>query len=176
MTSNPANSKEWHVIYTRSRAEKKVFAELTAQNIECFLPLQKRLRQWKDRKKWVKTPLISGYCFLSIDKTEFDKVLRTNNVVSFVNFEGKPAVIPEKQIEFLKQMINQVDFEVEVSHETFEQGKKVEIIAGPMVGLQGELLSLRGNNRFILRIEQINTIFQVEVPANKLSVLPTKNI
>jgi len=172
MTNKSANGKEWRVVYTRSRAEKKVYAALIAQHIDCFLPLQRKLRQWKDRKKWVEMPLISGYCFVNIDKSEYEKVLRTDNVVSYVRFESKPARIPITQIEYLRQMLNQSDFEVEVSRETFKPGKLVEIISGPMVGLRGELLDCRGKNRFVLRIHQINTVFSVEVPADKLTLLP----
>jgi len=176
MTQNPTNQKEWHVITTRSRAEKKVHADLTAQQIESFLPLQKRLRQWKDRKKWVDLPLISGYCFVHITRQEYEKVLNTNNVVTYVKFDGKPAQVPASQIEFLKKMLSQSDFEIEISHENFHSGKRVEIIDGPMIGIQGELISCRGKNRFMLRIKQMNTACLVEITADKLAVLPEKTI
>lgn len=172
MKADPADNKKWHVIYTRSRAEKKVIAGLINQEIECFLPLQKKLRQWKDRKKWVETPLISGYCFVRISRKEYDQVLQTDNVVCYVTFEGKAATIPPYQIEGLKKMASQSDFEVTVSHDNFEPGQKVEIIAGPMVGMQGELVKCQNRKRFILRIEQINTLFSVEVPADNLTALP----
>jgi transcription antitermination factor NusG len=172
MEAGPADNKKWHVIYTRSRAEKKVAAELFHQNIECFLPLQKKLRQWKDRKKWVETPLISGYCFVCIDRSEYDKVLQTDNVVCYITFEGKAAIIPQGQIDGLKRMVQQSDFEVTVSEANFEPGQKVEIIAGPMVGLRGELVKCRNKERFVLRIEQINTVFSVEVPAENITALP----
>ncbi|MCD6353930.1 MAG: UpxY family transcription antiterminator [Prolixibacteraceae bacterium] len=139
MNSQTAH-KAWYVIYTRSRAEKKVYTELTSKNIECFLPLQKKLRQWKDRKKWVEMPLISGYCFVHISRKEYDSVLQTNNVVCYVTFEGKAAIVPDRQIDYLRQMLKQFDFEVAVTHENFKPGKKVEIIAGTMVGLRGELV------------------------------------
>ncbi len=164
--------KHWYVVYTRSRAEKKVLDELTLNGIECFLPLQKKLRQWKDRKKWVSMPLMSGYCFVRISRKEYDKVLTTNNVVCYITFEGKAAIIPEKQIGALKQMLKQQDFDVSVTQENFETGKKVEIIEGPMVGMQGELIEIRGKNKFTLRLQQLNTIFTVEVPASHLSFLP----
>jgi transcription antitermination factor NusG len=172
MTKDPASPKEWHVVTTRSRAEKKVHARLEEQNIESFLPLQKRLRQWKDRKKWVEMPIISGYCFVHISPKEYEKILQTELVGGFVRFEGKPARIPKHQIEFLKKMLNQSDFEVEVSQENFEPGKKVEIIDGPLIGVQGELLSHRGKNRFILRINQMNTVYSVEISADKITALP----
>jgi transcription antitermination factor NusG len=172
MNRDVKNRKVWHVVYTRSRAEKKVYADLLSQNIECFLPLQRKLRLWKDRKKWVKMPIISGYCFVCIDKKEYEKVLQTNHVVCYVKFEGKAARIPQEQIDFLKKLTSQSEFEIEVSRQTFGPGKKVEIIAGPLIGLRGELLSCKGKKRFVLRIEQINTVFSVEVPAEQLTLLP----
>lgn len=166
--------KNWYVVYTRSRAEKKVLIELDYLGIEGFVPLQKKLRQWKDRKKWVEMPLISGYCFVHISRKEYFSVLQISNVISYVTFEGKAAVIPNKQIDALKQMLKQFDFEVTVSAENFEPGKKVEVIEGPLIGLRGELLEARGKHKFILRISQINSTFSVEIPALQLSLLPTE--
>ena len=169
-------AKSWHVIYTKSRAEKKVHEELIRNNIECFLPLQKKLRQWKDRKKWVEMPLMSGYCFVNISRKEYDNVLKVNNVVCYVTFEGKAAIIPENQIHALKQMLRQHDFEVVVTTENFEPGKKVEVIAGPLIGLRGELIEARGKNKFMLRFEQINSSFIVEVPADHLTLIPDETL
>lgn len=166
--------KKWFVVYTRSRAEKKVHCELISQDIECFLPLQKKLRQWKDRKKWIEVPLISGYCFVKISKKEYVSVLNTSNVIRYVTFNGKAAVVPDEQIENLKQMLSQTDFDITVTHERLQPGQRVEIISGPMIGLQGELTGSRGKHRFILRINQINSTFLVEVPESLLSILPNK--
>ena len=163
---------QWHVIYTRSRAEKKVQTELAFKNIENFLPMQKKLRQWKDRKKWVEMPLMSGYCFVYITRKEYDLVLQTNNVVGYVRFEGKAAVIPDNQMDSLKKMLKQYDFEVIVTNENFAPGKKVEVIEGPMIGLKGELVKAQGKNKFIIRFSEINSAFSVEIPANHLSLLP----
>ena len=168
-------SKSWHVVYTRSRAEKRVHEELTRNNIESFLPLHKRLRQWKDRKKWVEMPLMPGYCFVNISRKEYEVVLKTMNVVCYITFEGKAAVIPEKQINALKQMLHQYDFEITVTTENFKPGKRVEVIEGPLIGLKGELVEARGKNKFMLRFEQINSSFMVEVPAEQLTLLPDEH-
>jgi len=164
--------KKWHVVYTRSRAEKRVAVDLQARDVDCFLPLQKQLRKWKDRKKWVEVPLITGYCFVRISCSEFETVLRADNVVSFVSFENKPAIIPDVQIEYLQQMVSQSEFEIEVSRDTFMPGKRVEIIAGPLLGLQGELVEKHGKHNFVLRIDAINTVFKAVVPAENLTALP----
>ena len=171
-TESTVLQKQWHVVYTRSRAEKKVQQELSLKSVESFVPLQKKLRQWKDRKKWIEMPLMSGYCFVNISRKEYDMVLQTNNVVSYVRFEGKAAVIPERQMNALKLMLKQYDFEVNVTNESFAPGKKVEVIDGPMIGLQGELVKAWGRNKFIIRFNQISSVISVEIPAEHLSLLP----
>jgi transcription antitermination factor NusG len=174
ITKNTGNQKQWHVVYTRSRAEKKVNDELTYQNIECYLPLQKKLRQWKDRKKWVEFPLMSGYCFVKITRLEYEKVLQSANVVCYVTFEGKAAVIPEYQIEALRKTTKQYDFEVIVTTEKFEPGQTVEVIAGPMIGLRGELVKARGKNKFIIRLDQLKSAVAIEIPAEHLTAFPVE--
>jgi len=173
--NNSSKNKVWYAVYTRSRTEKKVRAELEAKNIECFLPLQKQLRQWKDRKKWVEVPLIPGYCFVHISRKDYDRVLQTNNVVSYIIFERKAAVIPDNQIAYIKQMLSQSDFEVEVSFENFKPGEKVEIIETPLMGLRGELTEVHGKNRFIVRLNSINTIFMLDVPAGYITKVVPEN-
>lgn len=169
-------NRNWYVVHTRPRAEKKVYSELTEMGINSFLPMQKKLRQWKDRKKWVNLPLISGYCFVYINKNEYTRVLQSGNVVNFITFEGKAAVVPSSQIEQLKLMLKQSDFEVTVLNESFEPGQKVEIVEGPLIGLRGELIECRGKNRFILRVEHINSVFSVEIPSVSVTILPENYI
>jgi len=167
--------KKWYAIYTRSRAEKKVLEELQTRNIESFLPLQKKLRQWKDRKKWVEMPLLPGYCFVHISRNEYERVLQSGNVVCYITFEGKAAVVRDEQIEALKIMLEQNDFDVEITHENFRVGKKVEIIKGPLLGLRGKLVDIRGKHKFLLRIEQLDKNFIVEIPSDHLSAVPVND-
>ncbi len=168
-------SKNWYVVRTRARSEKKVYSELTSREISCFLPMQRKLRQWKDRKKWVNLPLITGYCFVCISKNEYNRVLQTDNVVSFITFEGKAAVVPSIQIEQLKLMLMQSAFEVEAINENIEPGQKVEIVKGPLIGLEGEFVKCKSKNRFILRVEHINSLFSVELPSDYVTLLTKKH-
>jgi transcription antitermination factor NusG len=164
--------KNWHVIYTRSRAEKAVYSELIQKDIEAYLPVRKTLRQWKDRKKWVELPLITGYCFVKINRKDYDMVLQTDNVVSYVRFEGKAAVIPESQINALRKMLQQNDLEINVSTENFEPGQMVEIITGPLIGLRGELVQSRGKHKFIIRILPLQSSLTIEISDEHLTRIP----
>ena len=167
-------TEHWHAIYVHSRAEKKVHGELTRKGIESFLPLQRKLRQWSDRKKWVEMPLISGYVFVHISRKQYDVVLQIDNVMQYVRFEGKAAVIRDKDIEILKRMLGQSEVEVEITRDELLPGMLVEIIAGPMMGIRGELISFRGNNRVALRILPLGFTVLVESPSTNLAILKTE--
>ncbi|HBL77027.1 MAG: hypothetical protein A2W90_19355 [Bacteroidetes bacterium GWF2_42_66] len=167
----PQPAYHWHAVYTKSRAEKKAQFELNEQGIEVFLPLQRKLRQWSDRKKWVEMPLISGYLFVRISRKEYDKVLQSNYVVTYVRFEGTAAIIPDYQIEYLKMMLKQDVLEVSVTTEKLEPGKEVEVIAGPMIGMRAVLVRIHGKNKVAVQIEQMGFAALVEVPVNDIRLV-----
>ncbi len=168
MEANKINYN-WYAIRVKSRSEKRVYTDLTEQGIEAYLPLQKKLRQWSDRKKWVEMPLISGYVFVYISRKEYEIVLRVFNVVSYIYFEGKAAVIREEDINLLKRMLGQVDVELEITEEQFKPGQKVEIIAGPLLGVIGELIEFKGKNKVALRIPPLGYTVLIEAPGKNLA-------
>lgn len=173
MTSADTASAQltWHAIYVNSRAEKKVHAELARKGIESYLPVQRKLRQWSDRKKWVEMPLISGYVFVHITRKEYDTVLQTDNVMQYIRFEGKAAVIRDQDIDMLKRMLGQNEVDIEITSEEMQPGMIVEIIAGPMMGVKGELISFRGANKVALRIAPLGLTVLVESPGKNLIVI-----
>ena len=162
--------EKWYALYVSSRAEKKVESELTRKGIENYLPLKTTLRKWSDRKKLIDMPLIPGYIFVRIQYRNYISVLQTQHVVAFVRFEGRPAIIQAEQIDFLKRMLKQTDYTWEVSTEQFTPGQIVEIVAGPFIGLEAELIALKGKKRVGVRIEQINNVLLVDIPMGDLVI------
>lgn len=167
----PVNSYFWHAVYVKSRTEKKAQTELQIQEIETFLPLQRKLRQWSDRKKWVETPLISGYLFVKASRKEYDQVLQSNYVVSYVRFEGKAAIVPDYQIEYLKLMLKQDSSEIEITREKLKPGQMIEVVAGPLIGLKGKLQKMKGKNKVAIELEQLGCSALVEILAEDIVVL-----
>ncbi len=160
--------KNWFAIRVKSRAEKKVSEQLKEKAIECYLPLQKQLRFWRDRKKLVDMPVIHGYAFVKIFPHERLSVLQTRHVVNLVRFEGKDVIIPTPQIEAMKCMLGQTDYPVEVSYEELSPGQWVKIRSGIMKGLRAELISVHGKNRITLRINELNFNLMIDLPAYQL--------
>lgn len=153
----------WYAAYTKPRNEKKVYDRLVEKGIETFLPLQKKLKQWSDRKKWVEEPLFRSYIFVHIDIKEYYNVLNTPGVVRYITFGGKASPIPEKQIDQVKQLLVQ-DLEIETLDETLEPGTLVEIKFGGLMGIEGELVQHCGKNKVIVRIEHVSHSLLVTLP------------
>jgi transcription antitermination factor NusG len=158
----------WYAIRVKSRSEKKVYSDLIEQGIEAYLPLQRKLRQWSDRKKWVEMPLISGYVFVYISRKEYEIVLRIYNVVCYIYFEGKAAVIRDEDIMLLKRMLGEAEVDLEITVEELKPGQMVEIISGPLIGVIGELIDFKGKNKVALRIPPLGYTVLVEAPEKNL--------
>lgn len=162
--------KNWYAVYVRPRSEKKVAEGLAEAGIEHFLPLLRTLRRWSDRKKWVNMPLIPGYCFVYISQNEQLHVLKVTHVLAFVKFNGIPAIIPDDQIEFLQRMLKQREVAFQLAEEMPRPGQKVEIIAGPFIGLQAEIVKTKRKSTIYLRIEQLQNAFMLEIPMDHVAV------
>lgn len=153
----------WYAIYTKSRAEKKTYILLQQRGIEVYLPLQKRLKQWSDRKKWVEEPLFNSYMFVYVSEREYMNVLQTPGVVRFVSFSGKAAPIREDQINFLKKILSSEE-ELEISEHQFSVGQKVRVVAGVFHGMTGELVDVKNTKRFIVRFDELNKSIILNIP------------
>jgi transcriptional antiterminator RfaH len=158
----------WYALRTRSRTEKKVSIELKRQYIEAYLPLQKQLKQWSDRKKWVEEPLISSYLFVKIEEKDYFRVLNTSGVVGFVSFSGRPARVKEEQIDFLKR-ITCTNSDLTLSNINLVSGDFVDINSGPLAGLSGELITFKGTRKVAVKIDEIGYSFLFNVPMEYLS-------
>jgi transcription antitermination factor NusG len=157
----------WFAIYTKSRFEKKVYSLLSEQSIEAYLPLHKKLRQWSDRKKWIEEPLISSYVFVRISEKEYFRVLNTPGVVCYVCFSGKAAPIRDSQIDTLKRILA-TDTELELSIDKLQPGEPVEIAAGRLLGIHGELVEYKGNKKVVVKIGETGHSLLLTIPANYL--------
>ena len=161
--------KKWYALYVRSRAEKQTETMLLRYGFEVYLPLTKVLKQWSDRKKWVEEPLFISYLFVHINPAEYYDVLNIQGIVRFVSFEGKAVAIPPQQIEAIRQFMASGEElpEVELS---LKPGSMVDIVMGPMKGISGELLEIKGKKKVKIEIDGLGQSVFVEVPTSHIQI------
>ena len=132
----------WYAIYTRPRWEKKVADLLGSKRIEHYCPLQKTERVWSDRKKIILEPLFKSYVLVRLAPKAHVPVLQTDGVVSFVTFEGKPAVISDAEIDTVKQFLK--DYEhVQVEKIDLNINDEVTILTGPLMQQKGQVQEVK---------------------------------
>ncbi len=160
--------KKWYVLYVKSRSEKKVTERLQKNKIEVFLPLIKTVRQWSDRKKTVHAPLFNGYLFLFTHPDEFALVKMTEGVVDFVKSEGKYAMVKEEQVNAIQKFI-ETGLHISSEPDYFKTGERVKINFGPLKDCEGELIEIRNEKQFIMRLQVINQVLIISVPPQHIS-------
>jgi len=162
--------KNWFVIYTRPRWEKKVDQLLNMQGITSFCPTRKIRSQWADRIKDVEMPLFSSYVFVKINPKEELKVRLTLGVMNFVYYMGKPAKIRENVIESIKSYMQiYPDAEV-ISIPGMEIGDRVKIKDGLMTQKVGEVIKLQGKDVLVV-LDSLNCALITKVPFSNLELI-----
>lgn len=164
------SEKSWYAVYVKSRTEKKVALEFMYDEIDYYLPLIKRLKQWSDRKKWVEEPLFRSYIFVNIEQKDYYKVLQVQGAVKYISFEGQAVPIPEPQINAIKYYLEETDPE-NIDDTSWKKGQKVEVISGSMTGLLGQLLEFRGKHMVKVEIETVGSTLLIHIPKSKLRII-----
>jgi len=137
--------------------------QLEHKQIEAFLPTVTKWSRWKDRKKKIDWPLCPGYCFARFDPHERLPILKCAGVVSIISFEGEPAVIPEHEIDGIRQLV-----ESELAFDPcpmIREGTMVEVVHGPLKGVIGRLVRKNEKARLVLSVDLIGQAVSVEVDA-----------
>ncbi len=153
----------WFAVWTRSRAEKAVEEHLARKDVEVFLPTITRWSRWKDRKKRIDWPLFPGYCFARFDPDHLLAIVSSPGVASVVSFDGKPAPIPDIEIEGIRTLVTSgLQFD---PCPLIKEGQVVEVIHGPLKGVVGRLQKKERHARLVLSVDLIGRAVSVTVDA-----------
>ena len=160
---------KWHVLYTKSRNEKKVAERLTAAGYNVYCPLHKVRRQWSDRIKVVEEPLFKGYIFIFIREHQRDEVFTIPGTVRYLFWLRRPAVVREQEIKTIQKWMG------EYSHEDIDiseilPGDYVRITTGPFTGEQAVLLD-KSNKKAVVQLKELGLQLSLSLSNSDLSLL-----
>ena len=151
--------KKWFVICTRPRQELKVADRLTSIGIKNFCPTINILKQYSDRKKKIKRPLLSKYIMVLLEDFERAKVFTIPGVVRYLFFLGRPVVVSQNEIKQINDYVDGVFEEVESN--TFSMGSNYKIPHGPFSGLSGKVIeSNKSKIKLMIKSLGINIILK----------------
>jgi len=162
-------TSHWYAIYTKPRWEKKVHALLSEKEIESYCPLNKVRKKWSDRIKTVEEPLFKSYVFARVNGEEQTKVRLTAGVMNFVYWQGKPAIIPAREIETIRKFLNEYENVMTEPIQLKEDGKVI-IRQGLFMDHEAKILKIEGNRVKVI-IESIGYALVASIDKKNLSTL-----
>ena len=165
--------KNWIVVRSKPRSEKIAYAQLIVRGIEAYLPLLKERRKWSDRKKWVEFPLFSSYLFARVEIKNSIFVLQTHGVSSLVKFGEEIAIVQDEVITAIKLAIDG-GYQL-VPAEYFSAGNAVEVIEGPMAGVKGIVVKLKGKDRLVIKIDAIQQALSIDIDTSFIKNIKSKS-
>jgi transcription antitermination factor NusG len=138
--------------------------------MESFLPMMTRVSQWKDRRKRIEWPLFSGYCFAHFSHDQRLLILQTPGVVEIIGSAlGRPEPIPDYEISALQQVVS-----CRQPYEAFPhllEGMAVQVMRGPLIGLQGKLLKKANGCQLVISVNLIGQGAAVHIDAEDVAPL-----
>ena len=159
-------------VYTRPRWEKKVNQLLKEKGVESYCPLNKVRRKWSDRVKIVEEPLFKSYVFVKVNEADRAAVRMTAGAINFVYWEGKPAVIKEKEIAAIRKFLDEYE-NVEAKPIDLAVNQRVRITTGTLMDQEGKVLDLNRKTAKIA-IDSLGYILVAYIERTKLTSAQSK--
>ena len=143
-TDSEACPKRWIAALVQMCTEKKVGEKLSQLNIENYVPIQREVHQWSDRKKKIDRVVIPMVVFIRTDEYTEKQIRNYSFIYKILSYPGSKdaAIIPDQQIERLKFMLKYAESQVQLNEKIFSIGDMVRIVRGPLRGLEGELCNI----------------------------------
>ena len=174
MTKGP----HWYIAYVRPNMERKVLSTLNSFGVECYLPVQKELRQYSDRKKQVERLVLPRMIFIRCQEHERIPILQKALFIRSYMSDGggaySPAVVPDAQMEAFRLMVDH-GRRVQITDREFVPGEKVRIVSGPLAGLECELVSVSGKRCIAIKVGSIGQA-TMDLETENMEPLESQNI
>jgi len=156
------DKSKWFVFYTKSRQEKKVRQLVERKGCEVYLPTQKVIKQWSDRKKKVEVPLFNSYLFIFTTESLIQEILQTPGVAWVIRNNGRPAILHDREYKAIQRFL-ETGLTIEVlSAVSVEEGNRVEVADGPLRGAIG-YVAAKNPGKFMVLLEGIGQSIHVEI-------------
>lgn len=165
-------NKRWLAAYVKMHHEKKLRDRLNSLGIDNFLPVQTEVRQWSDRKKKIERVLIPMMIFVRVNPEEQKTVIAQPSVLHYLVLRGErtPTEIPKYQMDQFRFMVDNSENPVNFSSSDLQPGQKIRVIKGPLMGLEGELVTVDGKSNIAIRINQLGCA-AVEMNSSMIEII-----
>lgn len=168
----------WWVVWTASRAEKRVASRIASLGIEAWLPTVTERHRWSDRWRELELPLFPGYLFARATLTSWSKLLRTPGVLTVVKEGGRPALLEEGFVASLRQAVECPGIVAEriTEREEYGPGDEVVVTDGVLTGVRGVVQQRRNGRQLVIWVHEIGRGVAFSVGTTAISRLSVSEL
>jgi transcription antitermination factor NusG len=150
MVLSYGSPERWFAVRVKSRCEKVVAQMAEGRGFEEFLPVYRSRRRWSDRQQEVELPLFPGYLFCRLNPEHRLPLLTIPGVVHMVGIGKTPVPVDDAEMAAIQSAVQSG-----LSAEPWpylEIGDRVQLVAGPLTGLEGILAASDKQQRIVVSV------------------------
>lgn len=162
---------QWFAAYTRNNFARRIKDRLVEAGVECYLPTQLQERIYNNRKRRIEVPLIPNLLFIRVNAEAcYDIANELSLPMRYVldRAERRPAPISNKQMSDFRLLVEMPDDCLTLVNIQLAAGDRVRVTAGPMKGIEGELIRIKGHRRVVVRLNDTISVASTYIPATML--------
>lgn len=134
--------KNWYIIYTKPKCEKKVASTITKRKITNYLPVNCRQFNSSRKRKLIYEPLFDSYIFAFISEVDIPVIKKIDGVLNLVYWKGKPAVIQENEIEAIREFTSD-HYDIRLEKTRIDMSGLARVVDGPQYLMERNILTIR---------------------------------
>jgi transcription antitermination factor NusG len=160
---------DWIVLRTKSNCEKVAVSALEQKSISCFLPTRKVAKPASSKTSEARQILFPGYLFTRPSPSQYFEMRYVPGTCGVVSFDSRPATISAEEIERIRKLtLNSQSLE---KHPDLHVGEKVCVVKGPLAGVKGDFVRLKGVHRLIVNVDILGQSVSIEIERDCLKPL-----
>ena len=143
----------WWVAKVKPRQEKALAFDFITRHIEYYLPMYTKVTRRRDNNKPRKSIvcLFPGYISFCVPKGTERSIYSTNRIVNLVEVRNQTHF--KKQLEQVYHTL-ELGIPLEpVDASNLKPGELVEVVSGPMRGIQGTVQKIQSTHKLILSVD-----------------------
>jgi transcription antitermination factor NusG len=157
----------WRIARTKSRREKALAELLANRGIGYCLPMVKKRQHCTKRVRYSLMPVFPGYLFFKSSDQERYQAFCSNHIAGVIDVRDEDQLLRD-----LSRIHMAITLDAPVyPYDFVRQGSLVEIVRGPLKGLQGIVLKKSRNYRLVLNVNCLTQALAVDIEAHCIEPL-----
>jgi hypothetical protein len=134
--------RNWYVLCTKTKQEKKATAVLTKKGIESFCPYTYTEKKYGTKSITEQQPLFNSFVFAFIAETEIKLVKQLPCITSLAYWKSTPVTVSKQEIDAIRLMAsNYINIKLEKCSVSI--GKQISYVEETVTGIGKNFISIK---------------------------------